>query len=438
MRRDWTKAVLVAALLFGAAVGAVLAWHRFPALSSPTYGLRVAVGPSAASESEKFLAAFVRAVAEEYPFVRFRLVTTDTWDAAGKALLEGSADLAVVRSDDPAAGQGQTLVILRKLTAAFLADSKAKLENARMLSGKKIGVLEGDRDDRLVAAIIAFYGFPSGNIVIVPAADAGKAIREKRVAALLALGPLGPGALADAATAIRKATKNEPAFLDIEEAETFAKQYPVYETMEIPKGAFGGASLQPADTVDTVAVALRLVSRASLHNRTAGEITRIILATKAKLAASMPAVGQIEAPDPDEVNVLPIHPGTVTYLKGEQQSLWALANDNLFTIVILGGAAASVGGSMLGLSRSRRRTQQALLRLAELRRQAGAGAVPPAELERELDEIAAVLFERMAAQSIEPERFLAASTIIDQIRRESRVPHPRAHEFGATETGAAR
>src|SRR4051812_28044178 len=174
MRRDWTKAVGLAIVVFLAAVAGLLAWHRFPAMWSPTYGLRVAVAPTVAGESEKFFAAFVRAVAEEYPFVRFRPVLTDSSDAAGKALLDGSADLAVVRSDDPAAGQGQTLVILRKLTAVFLADSKAKIENARALSGKKIGVLEGDRDDRLVKAIIAFYGFSSGNVVIVPAADAGK------------------------------------------------------------------------------------------------------------------------------------------------------------------------------------------------------------------------------------------------------------------------
>jgi hypothetical protein len=420
--RRWIKPMLTGSILFLVAIAALIAWFQFPWLSSPTYGLRLAVGPTFSDDGQKFYAAFVRDMAEEYPWVRLRPVPAESWNAAGQALFDSSTDLAVLRSDDPAAGRGRTLIIFRRILAAFIADAKAGIESPRELSGKKVGILDGAQDERLIKTIIEFYGFQSGNIVAVAAADAGKAIREKRVAALLIVGPIGAGPVSDAISAVKKATKAEPALLDIDEAETFAKRYPVYETIEIPKGAFGAAPPQPEDKVNAVAVSVRLVSRASLANRGAGEITRIILATKAKLAASMPAVGQIEAPSTEEVGALAVHPGTLTYLKGEQQSLLQILSDQSYTILLLAGVVVSAVGWMF--SRFRRRKpgerQVALARLSELRRQACRDPAQSCDIARELDDISGTLFDRMIAGDLGANQFLAASTIIDQLRAAAR------------------
>jgi uncharacterized protein len=66
---------------------------------------------------------------------------------------------------------------------------------------------------------------------------------------------------------------------------------------------------------------MRLVARASLPDRVAGEITRVMLSTKAKLASTLPVVGEMEAPATEKTSVLPAHPGTLAYLNGEQVAL---------------------------------------------------------------------------------------------------------------------
>ena len=157
-------------------------------------------------------------------------------------------------------------------------------------------------------------------------------MKAKRVMAALVFGPIGAGSISDAFALVRKSFKEKPSYLDIEEAEAIAARWPAYEAVEIKQGTFGGAPPEPAEAINTFAVSVRLVARASLPDRVAGEITRLLLSTKAKLASTLPVVGEMEAPATEKTSVLPAHPGTLAYLNGEQV---ALLDETLISALIL-------------------------------------------------------------------------------------------------------
>ena len=86
------RLVIIACLLALIGLGAVVAWFSFAHLT-----LRVATGP-VGSDGQKFLAAFVRTLADEHPRVRLKVVPMADLEASAKALAAGEVDLAVVRS----------------------------------------------------------------------------------------------------------------------------------------------------------------------------------------------------------------------------------------------------------------------------------------------------------------------------------------------------
>ena len=62
----------------------------------------------------------------------------------------------------------------------------------------------------------------------------------KLLDALLAIGPVGSKITAEAVTALARG-KNPPLFLEIGSSEAIEQQNPVYQSAEIPAGAFGGS-----------------------------------------------------------------------------------------------------------------------------------------------------------------------------------------------------
>src|SRR5215831_17312617 len=132
--------------------------------------------------------------------------------------------------------------------------------------------------------ILAYYQIPANTLqrVALAPGEIGTAIRQKRVDAMFALGPAGPGPLADVVTAVAKAGKGPLHIVEIEAAEAMAQRFPFLESADIPAGAFGTTPLRPEDSVTTLAVTWRLVARASLPNYVAGEVARLLFATKSQ------------------------------------------------------------------------------------------------------------------------------------------------------------
>src|SRR6478672_2157362 len=93
----------------------------------------------------------------------------------------------------------------------------------------------------------------------VAPADLAKAVHEKQAAAVLAVGPIGPGDLTDAVALITKAV-GAPSLLAFDDADAFASRSPGFESLDVPKGGLRSRPEIPDDTVTVLAVTYRLVA----------------------------------------------------------------------------------------------------------------------------------------------------------------------------------
>jgi TRAP-type uncharacterized transport system substrate-binding protein len=412
---------LIAACLFVGLIiiGGFYAWAHHPWLLSAHYNLKLATGPMG-NDGQKLMSAFLRELGATYRLIRMVPLETADLSESAKALMDGRADLAVVRSDNDAAVQGRTIFILRKTAIAILLPPKSTIENAQALVGKRIGIVEpAHPDDPLIKKLSDFYGMKRADFVPIAMKDAGPALQQHRIAAALVLGPVGPGPIADTFSSVRRSFKAAPTFLDIGETEAIVAQSQAYEALEIPQGSFGGTPPEPAQAINTIALSVRLVSRASLPDRFAGETTRLLLATRQKLFATVPAVAQMEAPEADKTAALPIHPGTLAFLNGEQVSLL----DETLNLYWYAGMAAAVLGPAAGwaIAVVRRRrgdeVREKLLRMLELFRVARSGT--PEELDRtdkELEDLLEWFFHLMVKGDLERDQFQCIERMISQMR----------------------
>lgn len=424
-------AALVGALFAVAAAGAYTL-TRYPSLISARYTLTLATGP-VASDGQKLLAALIRDLSAEHPLVRLVPVPTDNLSESGKALTDGRVDLAVMRSDDAAAADGRTIFVLRQDGLAIILPPESKVENVSGLAGKKLAVAKAV-DPGLLKAFTEFYGLREVDLIEMPALEFGPALKARRVAAAIAFGPLGPGPITDAFAGIRKSFKAKPSYLDIAEADAIAARRPSYRSVEIKQGTYGGSPTEPDEAIHTVAVRTLLVSRASLPDRVAGELTRLLLTTKAKLVATLPAAGQMEAPETERSSLLPVHPGTLAYLNGEQESLLDQTVNYYWLGVMVFAILAPLTG-WLASRKSRRRSDEArvkLLRIVELVRLAKAGSAEQlATADEELEGMVEWLFDGIAAGHIERDQFQFIERMISQLRE---TIEKRLGERAAVET----
>jgi TRAP transporter TAXI family solute receptor len=415
--RPFLKIVAVVGVLFALAAAGAYIVVRYPALVSARYTLTLATGP-VASEGQKVLAAFIRDLASEHPLVRLVPVTTDSGRESGRALAEGHVDLAVVRSDDEAAANGRTIFVLRQDGIAIILPPDAKIETVSALAGKPLAVAQGS-DPGLLRALTAFLGLRETDLVAMPAADIGPALKARRAVAALVTGPLGPGPITDAFAGIRKSFKAKPSYLDIPEADAIAARSPSYRSVEIKQGTFGGSPTEPDESIHSFAVRTLLVSRASLPDRVAGEITRLMLTTKAKLVANLPAAGQMEAPETDRSSLLPVHPGTLAYLNGEQESLLDETVNYYWLSVMIFAILAPLAGWIASRRQLRRSREDKvkLRRVIELVRLAKAGtAAQMASADEELEATSEWLLARLGSGEIEREHFQFFEEMIARVR----------------------
>jgi len=99
---------------------------------------------------------------------------------------------------------------------------------------------------------------PRSRWVQFPANEAAESIRNQKADAYLAAGPVNSKITADAITASTR-EGGTPTFLAIDSAEAIAQNHPMYESSEIPAGAFGGSPGRPDDEVKTISFAHHIV-----------------------------------------------------------------------------------------------------------------------------------------------------------------------------------
>ncbi|WP_246696736.1 TAXI family TRAP transporter solute-binding subunit [Methylobacterium planeticum] len=370
------------------------------------------------------MAAFVSVSAIQHPRVHLELVQVPDLAASAKALEDGRTDLAIVRSDAAAPANGQTIVLLRRDVVALVLPPHSKISSVASLAGKTVGIVAGPlqaNNAQALDTLLSFFDIPAKDVsrVFLPVAELGQAVQQKKVAAVLAIGPMAPGEVVDVVAAIARATKGTPGILGLDEAETFAKRFPGFESIDVPVGAFRARPATPSDTVTTLAVTYRFAASELMTNVVAAAIARSILTTKAKLMAATPLANQIEAPDPDDKSpILPVHPGVAAYLSGGDQSFLDQFQKYFYVV----GIGISVAGSLFALVSSywsRRRSDEdwrPIKRLVEIAAEApGVERLALDALEHDTQAIASSVLGRQGG-AVGGERLAAFSTALAHAR----------------------
>ena len=334
--------------------------------------LRIAVGP-ANSDDIKVVQALTQAFTHAHSHVRLRPMQTDGATASAQALADGKADLAIIRGDLEVPKNAQAVATLRKNVAVLWVPPAAKgkgnkagpkITKIQQLSGHRIGVVgRTEANINLLKVILQQYGVDPTKIEMVqfPANEAAESIRNQKADAYLAAGPVNSKITADAITASTR-EGGTPTFLAIDSAEAIAQNHPMYESSEIPAGAFGGSPGRPDDEVKTISFAHHIVARRGLSESTVAAFTRQLFAIRQTVMAEFPLAAKIETPDTDKDAVIPVHPGAAAYVDGEEKTFLDRYSDFIWWGLMGLSAMGSAGAWFAGYLKKDGRSNNSSLR----------------------------------------------------------------------------
>jgi TRAP transporter TAXI family solute receptor len=332
--------------------------------------LRIAVGP-ANSDDIKVVQALTQAFTHAHSHVRLRPMQTDGATPSAQALADGKADLAIIRGDLEVPKNAQAVATLRKNVAVLWVPPSAKGKKAgpkitkiQQLSGHRIGVVgRTEANINLLKVILQQYGVDPTKVEMVqfPANEAAESIRNQKADAYLAAGPVNSKITADAITASTR-EGGTPTFLAIDSAEAIAQNHPMYESSEIPAGAFGGSPGRPDDEVKTISFAHHIVARRGLSESTVAAFTRQLFAIRQTVMAEFPLAAKIETPDTDKDAVIPVHPGAAAYVDGEEKTFLDRYSDFIWWGLMGLSAMGSAGAWFAGYLKKDERSNNSSLR----------------------------------------------------------------------------
>lgn len=359
--RPFVLLSVAGALAVAAAAGLVAYFYERPNI------LRVAVVQG--SEDQEVIAAAAEDFAHEHETIRFKVIPVDDLAAAASAMEQGQADLAVVRSDVQTPVNGQTVLIMHKNAAIFIVPSKTNIHSIGDLKGHKLGIVRdpaitGAPNFNLLETALAQYDLPLSALetVSLPVNDIEQALTSKSIDAVFAFGAPGSPRLNSAVAAVAHTGNGKPGFIAIPDAEGIVQRASNYESMEIPRGLFPGSPPLPEESFDTLGASTRLLARRGLADSVVGDLTRIFLADRPRLAMRIPKAARIVAPSTDKSAAIPMHPGAAAYIDDKSESFFEKYSDAFY----IGAMILSVMGSALAALASR---------ISQLQRDGGSEAI---------------------------------------------------------------
>jgi TRAP-type uncharacterized transport system substrate-binding protein len=299
-----------------------------------------------------------------------------------------------------------------------------KIEKIEDLAGKRLAVIgRSGSNVNLLNIILRQYGIPLEKVQVVQleTTDVGPAIRDSKVDAIMSVGPVGSRITADAVAAISH-EKEPPTFLAIDASEAIVQRNPVYESIEIPAGAFGGAPQRPPEAVETIGFSHYIVARKTLDETTVGDLARLLFTARQTLAGDIPSIGKIEAPDTDKDAAVAVHPGAAAYIDGEQKTFFDRYNDWIYYGLMIFSFFGSAMAWLINYSKTNNEKAAqpwgGLDRLLELMRMARTATEVAAldQLQAEADEILVATMRDVEAGAVDQPKLQAFTVMLDQAR----------------------
>ena len=332
----WLRFVLLAGVV-GLVSGASLVAYRY--YTRPVT-LSVAVG-SIDGEATKAMSAIASQLVSTNAPVRLNVIDSGTALEAAKAFSAGNADLAVVRGDVGDLSQARAVVVVSHMVALVIAPPGSTIDSMDKLKGRRVGVIGGDANARIVDVLSKEYGLDRAKVFKdIPLPDARRAIQSKEVGALLIVIPLAEKYLSLVRDIFQHGPKALPVLIPIESAGAIAEAERAFESFDVPKGTLRGAPPVPDDDLTTLRASLYLVASKTLGSDLIGTLTKTIMSVRRELLGEQPIFAQIAAPSTDADAYLPLHPGAAAFYNGTQQSFMdEYGNWIYLTPMVLGGIA---------------------------------------------------------------------------------------------------
>jgi hypothetical protein len=136
----------------------------------------------------------------------------------------------------------------------------------------------------------------------------------------------------------------------------------MYESTEIPAGAFGGSPDRPEEEVKTISFSHHIVARKDLSETTVAALTRQLFAVRQTVLAEFPLAAKIETPDTDKDAFIPVHPGAAAFVDGEEKTFLDRYSDYIWWGLMALSAMGSVGAWFAGYLKKDERSNNSTLR----------------------------------------------------------------------------
>jgi TRAP transporter TAXI family solute receptor len=359
VRHTWLLAILGTAIVVG------LVWVGFY-ISNEAERIRIAAGPIDA----KIVQALSDQIAQSHHNLHLKFVPAASSQAAANAIKDGNADLAILPSTIDNSLKWPVVAILRQNVMALIVPPSAsakkgkkksgKIEKIDQLAGHRVGIVTGNEaTPDLLRAVLDHYGVPIAKVTVseIEPANIAEAVKNNQVDVLFVAGAATGAAISDA---VKASSRNgeAPSFVDIDQADGIAKRNPVFESIDIDAGTFGGTPPTPDDSLKSLSFAEYLMARKSYSDSTIAALAKIIYTSRQALAAAMPGEIKIAAPSTDKDADVVAHSGALAYLNDSQQSFFDRYGDDIFygmlIFPVFGSAIAGLASYLRRDKRTRR------------------------------------------------------------------------------------
>ena len=335
----WLRVVLVLSLGILAA-GAVLFGYRY--ITQPTT-LTIATG-SLDGDVPRIMSAIAVRMASTNAPVRLKVVEKATAQEAAKEFAAGEVDLAIARADTIDLSLARTVLTVTHGVVLIVVPPASPIEDMDGLKGKTVGVLAGDTNRQVIAAVTKEYALESAkvNFKDVTPTEVPQAFQTRQIQALLVVMPLSEKYIAMLREIFPRNAKASFGLVPIELAGAIEAVSPPYKSYELPKGTLRGSPPVPDDDLTTLRVPFYLVANKNVSDDVVTALTKAMMEARRDLVGEYPLLAQVMAPSTDKDAYVPIHPGAAAFFDGDEKTIFDRYGDQFFYGSMLLGTLMSV------------------------------------------------------------------------------------------------
>ena len=335
----WLRIVLVFSLgILGA--GAGLFGYRY--FTQPTT-LTIATG-SLDGDVPRIMSAIAARMASTNAPVRLKVVDKATAQEAAKEFAAGKVDLTIARADTVDLSLARTVLTVTHGVVLIVVPPASPIEDMDGLKGKTVGVIAGDTNRQVIAAVTKEYALESVkvNFKDLTLTEVPQAFQTRQIQALLVVMPLSEKYITMLREIFPRNAKAPLGLVPIESAGAIEAVSPPYKSYELPKGTLRGSPPVPDDDLTTLRVPFYLVANKNLSDDVVAGLTKSMMEARRDLAGEYPLLAQITSPSTDKDAYVPIHPGAAAVFDGDEKTVFDKYGDQFFYGSMLLGTMMSI------------------------------------------------------------------------------------------------